>query len=111
MLLAFETACNACLTKFVTGPPGCGKSTMMQSFRGLWQLESGTLQFLSERKLLFVPQQVLIPFECTLWELLAYPSNRKVAEDAPKLLESVGLQHLLQRVDGDWTVTYSWTGE
>ncbi|KAF8404262.1 hypothetical protein HHK36_009144 [Tetracentron sinense] len=139
-LLARKLSCDIIPGKsvLVTGPNGCGKSSIFRVLRGLWPIVSGRLakpcQNANDRVgsrcgVFYVPQR---PYTClgTLRDQIIYPLSREEAElralkmfgkgeksdDAThvldarlkSILENVRLIYLLEREGGDWDASLNW---
>lgn len=97
----------------VTGPNGCGKSTLFRILSGLWPLSGGVLERPSIEKLFYIPQRPYLP-PGTLRDQVIYPHSKhimsckgKTDDDIRTLLKYVRLDYIEDREGGfdsvnDW---------
>jgi putative ATP-binding cassette transporter len=94
----------------IAGPSGSGKSTLFRALAGLWPSGSGRVEFPKDGEVLVMPQRPYFPLG-TLRTAVAYPSSEAEVPDADIVaaLETVGLPHLVPRLDeeADWSVLLS----
>jgi vitamin B12/bleomycin/antimicrobial peptide transport system ATP-binding/permease protein len=94
----------------IMGDSGSGKSTLVRAIAGLWPWGDGQVVMQRGSKLLMLPQKPYVPLG-SLRRAATYPmAADAVPEDEVRnALESVGLGHLLDRLDeeGPWEQTLS----
>ena len=92
------------------GESGSGKSSLLRTIAGLWQTGSGAIERPNLNRMIFLPQRPYM-VQGSLREQLVYPQPENNADDdaVKAALESVNLEEVLQRVDGDLGKEVDWT--
>jgi len=110
--ISFEI--NQGMNLFITGPNGCGKSSLFRILGELWPASGGIVNKPPKEDIFYIPQRPYLP-SGKLRDQIIYPHSEEhmknvkklTDEDLDKLMDLVQLGNLVVR-EGGWSKDADW---